>query len=109
MRAVEGTGEQMRIVDGMAVFFYKIGGNHGQDSDWTQGAQVSYEKSQPLMRGTAQERLAGPGRTRSHLGYARVEVVWPPSLLFPCCTGAFGLWPAFWNRLRRLQRRWRWS
>ena len=66
------------------IVFYKIGGNHGQDNDWTQGMQVSYEKPQPLMRGTAQEKVPGTGRTRSHLGYERVEVVWPHSLLFPC-------------------------
>ena len=83
VRAVEGTGERFqqgesnrgRWYTEWLRFFYKIGGNHGQDSDWTQGTQVSYEKPQPLMRGTAQEKVPGTGRTRSHLGYEGVEVV----------------------------------
>ena len=91
MRAVEGTGERFQqggielwtVVHKVAAFFENIGGNHGQDRDWTQGTQVTTEKTKPLMRGPAQERLAGPGRKRSHLGYAQVEVVWPPSCYFP--------------------------
>ena len=83
VRSVERTGERSqqrdRIVVGgteEAAFYDKIEGNHDQDRrEWTQSTQVSYEKPQPLMRGTAQEKVTGTRRTRSHLGYEGVEVV----------------------------------
>ena len=75
MRAVEGAGEQMRLVDGMAVFYLaKLDESltrYGLDT----GDASDRREAKPLMTGSAQERLAGPDRARSHLGYGRVGVV----------------------------------
>ena len=75
MRAVEGAEEQVQLVGGMVVFYLaKLDGSrtrYGLDT----GNASDNREAKPLMRGSAQERLAGPGRTHSHLEYARVGIV----------------------------------